>query len=110
MRKESCRTGRLPAKSALVSIRKSEGAGRDFIDVHSIAALRGWSVGRFIEYGDRQLPLAPKQVALAFRISSTRRTNPYPALMEEIQVVATIEAATRGFKMEVPQGGRHAPD
>ena len=41
------------------------GAKRDFVDVHAIAGLSGWSVGRFIEHGARMLPLDAEQVALA---------------------------------------------
>lgn len=41
------------------------GARRDFIDVHAIVSLPGWSIARFIEHASRELPLEPKQIALS---------------------------------------------
>ena len=62
-------------KAAVVHDR---GARRDFIDVHGIAGLPGWSVARFIEHGARQLPLTPEQVALALTYFEDAEKDPMP--------------------------------
>lgn len=62
-------------KAAVVHDR---GAKRDFIDVHAIAGLSDWSLGRFIEHGARMLPLAAKQVALALTYFVDADKQPMP--------------------------------
>jgi len=54
------------------------GARRDFIDVHAIASLPGWSVGRFIDHVRHQLPLQPKQIALSLTYFVDAEKQPMP--------------------------------
>jgi hypothetical protein len=54
------------------------GARRDFIDIHAIAALPGWSVAHFIEHAAKQLPLAPEQVARALTYFVDAEKEPMP--------------------------------
>jgi hypothetical protein len=54
------------------------GTKRDFIDVHAISGMPGWSVGRFIEQGARMLPLQPKQIALALSYFVDAENEPMP--------------------------------
>lgn len=62
-------------KAAVVHDR---GAKRDFIDVHGISRLPGWSVGRFIEHGARMLPLEEAQIALALTYFVDADKDPMP--------------------------------
>jgi hypothetical protein len=54
------------------------GARRDFIDIHAIAALPGWSIAHFIDHAARQLPLAPEQVARALTYFVDAEKEPMP--------------------------------
>jgi hypothetical protein len=54
------------------------GARRDLIDVHAIAQLPGWSVGRFIEHGARSLPLDERQIARAITFFVDADRQPMP--------------------------------
>lgn len=54
------------------------GARRDFIDVHAIVSLAGWSVARFIEHVRHQLPLQPEQVALSLTYFVDAEKEPMP--------------------------------
>lgn len=54
------------------------GARRDFIDVHAILGLPGWSVARFIEHAVRHLPLEPEQVARSLTYFADAERDPMP--------------------------------
>jgi hypothetical protein len=41
------------------------GTKRDFVDIHAISKMPGWSVGRFMEMATTRLPLQPIQMRLA---------------------------------------------
>jgi hypothetical protein len=54
------------------------GARRDFIDVHAISRMNGWSVARFIEHGARALPLQPTQIARSATYFVDAEKDPMP--------------------------------
>jgi hypothetical protein len=54
------------------------GARRDFIDIHGISQVPGWSVGRFIEHGAAQLPLTTRQLAMAVTYFDDAEKDPMP--------------------------------
>lgn len=55
------------------------GQRRDFIDIHAISGLAGWSVGRFIEHASRSLPFEPDQVARALTYFVDAESDDFPA-------------------------------
>ena len=55
------------------------GAKRDFIDIHAICALPGWSVARFIGHAAQMLPLEPEQIARALGYTVDAERAPMPA-------------------------------
>lgn len=55
------------------------GSKRDFIDIHAICGLPGWSVGRFIEHATKKLPLQPEQMRLALTYFADAEKEPMPA-------------------------------
>ena len=55
------------------------GAKRDFIDIHAICALPGWSIARFIRHAAQMLPLEPEQVARALGYTVDAEKDPMPA-------------------------------
>jgi len=54
------------------------GAKRDFIDIHAICALPGWSVARFIGHAAQMLPLEPDQIARALDYTIDAERDPMP--------------------------------
>jgi hypothetical protein len=54
------------------------GTRRDFIDVHAISRVPGWSVERVIEHARRHLPLHPRQIVLALRTFDDAEKQPMP--------------------------------
>jgi hypothetical protein len=54
------------------------GTRRDFIDVHAISKLPGWSVGRIIEHARRHFPLPARQMVLALGYFKDAERQPMP--------------------------------
>jgi hypothetical protein len=81
------------------------GARRDFIDVHAISTIPGWSVGRFIDHGARHLPLGPEQIALALTYFADAEKDPMPrgCKVSWAKVKATL---TKGIR-EWQTGRKH---
>ena len=82
------------------------GGRRDFIDVHAISRLPGWSVGRFIEHGARMLPLQPEQIARALTYFADAEKQPMPkgCKVSWEQVKSDLEAGVRQWERSRKRG------
>jgi len=56
----------------------NRGTKRDFIDIHAICSLPGWSVTRFIEHATSALPLSPALVVRALTFFDDADKQPMP--------------------------------
>jgi hypothetical protein len=71
------------AKIELIAVMKAaavhdRGKKRDFIDIHAICSQPDWSASRFITHASRNIPLHPKQIALALTYFADAERDPTP--------------------------------
>jgi hypothetical protein len=56
----------------------NRGTKRDFIDVHAITRVPGWSMERFINHATQSLPLSPEQLKQALTYFTDAEKQPMP--------------------------------
>jgi hypothetical protein len=80
----------------------NRGTKRDFIDVHAICQMPGWSVKRFIEVATRQLPILNDQLerALTYFVDAESQMMPRGCLVSWEQVKRDITTGMRDWRKQ----------
>jgi hypothetical protein len=82
------------------------GAKRDFIDIHAICNLPGWSVARFIDQATKWLPLEPVQLklALTYFVDADQHPMPNGCTMSWAQVKVDLVRDVRAWERNLARG------
>jgi hypothetical protein len=84
----------------------NRGTKRDFIDIHAICTLPGWSVHRFIENATTSLPLTPALLSRALTYFNDAEQQPMPrgCSVSWDQVKADIVRGVRAWERQRDSG------
>lgn len=82
------------------------GTKRDFVDIHALCGMPGWSVERFITLATTRLPLQPVQMrlALTYFVDAERDAMPRGCTVSWSTVKSTLERGVREWERKRSRG------